>query len=133
MAVKIAVTPEYEDEKRQFHSNRFLLVLLLKKLTASSDIFFNFWKLCTWLFIYRYHNFPLSGKFMHVEWANMNTRAIDQTISLGYRADAALSEIDIKIWNAFAFEIDYKITSYFGYVLWQNFVILLSTRLNTCM
>ena len=49
MAVKIAVTPEYEDEKRQFHSNRLLLVLLLKKLTALSDIFFNFWKLCTWL------------------------------------------------------------------------------------
>ena len=47
MAVKIAVTPEYEDEKRQFHSNRLLLVLLLKKLTALSDIFFNFWKLCT--------------------------------------------------------------------------------------
>ena len=40
MAVKIAVTPEYEDEKRQFHSNRLLLVLLLKKLTALSDIFF---------------------------------------------------------------------------------------------
>ena len=47
MAVKIAVTPEFEDEKRQFHSNRLLLVLLLKKLTALSDIFFNFWKLCT--------------------------------------------------------------------------------------
>ena len=40
MAVKIAVTPEYEDEKRQFHSNRLLLFLLLKKLTALSDIFF---------------------------------------------------------------------------------------------
>ena len=47
MAVKIAVTQEYEDEKRQFHSNRLLLSLLLKKLTALSDIFFNFWKLCT--------------------------------------------------------------------------------------
>ena len=47
MAVKIAVTPEYEDEKRQFHSNRLLLFLLLKKLTALSDIFFDFWKLCT--------------------------------------------------------------------------------------
>ena len=47
MAVKIAVTPEYEDEKRQFHSKRLLLVLLLKKLTDLSDIFFNFWKLCT--------------------------------------------------------------------------------------
>ena len=34
MAVKIAVTPEYEDEKRQFHSNRLLLILLLKKFTA---------------------------------------------------------------------------------------------------
>ena len=40
MAVKIAVIPEYEDEKRQFHSNRLLLLLLLKKLTALSDIFF---------------------------------------------------------------------------------------------
>ena len=48
--MKIAVTPEYEDEKRQFHSNRLLLFLLLKKLTAISDIFFIFWKLCTWLF-----------------------------------------------------------------------------------
>ena len=47
MGVKIAVTPEYADEKRQFHSNRLLLFLLLKKLTALSDIFFNFWKLCT--------------------------------------------------------------------------------------
>ena len=49
MSVKIAATPDYEDEKRQFHSNRKLLFLLLKKLTALSDIFFNFWKLCTWL------------------------------------------------------------------------------------
>ena len=40
MAVKIAVTPKYEDEKRQIHSNRLLLYLLLKKLTALSDIFF---------------------------------------------------------------------------------------------
>ena len=39
MAVKIAVTPEYEDGKRHFHSNRLLLFLLLKKLTALSDIF----------------------------------------------------------------------------------------------
>ena len=39
MAVKIAVTLEYADEKRQFHSNRLLLFLLLKKLTALSDIF----------------------------------------------------------------------------------------------
>ena len=39
MAVKIAVTPEYEDEKRQFHSHRLLLILLLKKLTALNDIF----------------------------------------------------------------------------------------------
>ena len=42
MAVKIAVNPEYEDEKWQFHSNRLHLFLLLKKLTALSDIFFNF-------------------------------------------------------------------------------------------
>ena len=30
MAVKIAVTQKYEDEKRQIHSNRLLLYLLLK-------------------------------------------------------------------------------------------------------
>ena len=42
MAVKIAVTPEYVDEKRQFHSNRLILFLLLKKLTALSDIFLTF-------------------------------------------------------------------------------------------
>ena len=40
MAVKIAVAAEYEDETRQFHSNRLLLFLLLKKLTVLSDIFF---------------------------------------------------------------------------------------------
>ena len=41
MAVKIAVTREYEDEKRHVHSNRLLLLLLQKKkLTALSDIFF---------------------------------------------------------------------------------------------
>ena len=34
MAVKIAVTQEYEDEKRHVHSNRLLLFLLQKKLTA---------------------------------------------------------------------------------------------------
>ena len=37
MAVKIAVTPEYEDEKRQFHSIRLLLFFVAKKLTALSD------------------------------------------------------------------------------------------------
>ena len=51
MAVKIAVTREYEDEKRHVHSNRLLLFLLQKKLTALSDILFNFWRLCTWLVI----------------------------------------------------------------------------------
>ena len=45
----MAVTQEYEDEKRHVHSNRLLLILLQKKLTALSDIFFNFWRLCTWL------------------------------------------------------------------------------------
>ena len=48
MAVKIAVTREYEDEKRHVHSNRLLLFLLQKKLIALSDIFFNFWRLCTY-------------------------------------------------------------------------------------
>ena len=38
--MKIALTPKYEDEKEQIHSNRLLLYLLLKKLTALSDIFF---------------------------------------------------------------------------------------------
>ena len=42
MAVKIAVTREYEDEKRHVHSNMLLLFLLQKKLTALSDIFFTF-------------------------------------------------------------------------------------------
>ena len=40
MAVKIAVTREYEEKKRHVHSNRLLLFLLQKKLTALSDIFF---------------------------------------------------------------------------------------------
>ena len=39
--MKIPITPEYEDEKRHFHSNRSLLFLLQKRLTALSD-FFNF-------------------------------------------------------------------------------------------
>ena len=47
MAVKIAVTPEYADEKKTVSLKRLLLFLLLKKLTALSDIFFNFLKLCT--------------------------------------------------------------------------------------
>ena len=28
MAMKIAVTPQYEDEKRHFHSNRLLLIFV---------------------------------------------------------------------------------------------------------
>ena len=44
MAVKIAVTREYEDAKRHVHSNRLLLFLLQKKLTALSDIFFKLWE-----------------------------------------------------------------------------------------
>ena len=57
MAVKIAVTPEYEDEKRQFHSNRLLLFLLLKKLTALSDIFLTFGSYapnCIWTYAFQY-------------------------------------------------------------------------------
>ena len=42
MAVKIAVTREYEDEKRHVHSNRLHLFLLQKKLTALSHIFLTF-------------------------------------------------------------------------------------------
>ena len=37
----ITINPEYADYKRHFHSNR-LLLLLLHKITASSDIYFNF-------------------------------------------------------------------------------------------
>ena len=39
MAVKIAVSREFEDEKRHVHSDRLLLFLMQKKLTALSDIF----------------------------------------------------------------------------------------------
>ena len=49
MAVKIAVKREYEDEKRHFHSNRLLLVLLLKKLTDLSDAFLTFGGYTSWL------------------------------------------------------------------------------------
>ena len=38
--MKITISPEFEDEKRHFHSNRLLFLLL--QLTALSDIFFNF-------------------------------------------------------------------------------------------
>ena len=43
--MKIAVSPEYDYEKRLFHSNRLILILLQKELTALSDTFFNFWRL----------------------------------------------------------------------------------------
>ena len=72
MAVKIAVTPEHEDEERQFHSNRLLLFLSLKKLTALSDIFFNFWKLCTWLFIFVYCIFELCATILVCFFRNGN-------------------------------------------------------------
>ena len=39
MTIKITITPEHEDEKRHFHSNR-LLLLLLAKSNASSDLFY---------------------------------------------------------------------------------------------
>ena len=42
MAVKIAVTREYEDDKRHVHSNRLLFVFVAKKVTALSDIFLTF-------------------------------------------------------------------------------------------
>ena len=58
MAVKIAVTREYEDEKRHVHSNRLLLFLLQKKLTALSDIFFSFWRLCTGLMFAKIKRIP---------------------------------------------------------------------------
>ena len=38
--MKIAVSPEYDYEKRLFHSNRLILILLQKELTALSDTFF---------------------------------------------------------------------------------------------
>ena len=34
MIMKIAVSPEYDYEKRLFHSNRLILILLQKELTA---------------------------------------------------------------------------------------------------
>ena len=37
MPIKITISPEFE--KRHFHSNRLLLILMNKKRTASSDIF----------------------------------------------------------------------------------------------
>ena len=40
MTMKIAVSPEYDYEKRQFHSNKLFLMLLQKELTALSDTFF---------------------------------------------------------------------------------------------
>ena len=45
MIMKIAVSQEYDYEKRLFHSNRLILILLQKELTALSDTFFNFWRL----------------------------------------------------------------------------------------
>ena len=45
MIMKIAVSPEYDYEKKLFHSNRLILILLQKELTALSDTFFNFWRL----------------------------------------------------------------------------------------
>ena len=47
MAVKIAVTPKYEDEKKTVSLKQVTFDFVAKKLTALSDIFFNFWKLCT--------------------------------------------------------------------------------------
>ena len=45
--MKFTITPEFEGDKRHFHSNRLRLLLLQKTLTASSDIFLNFLGLCT--------------------------------------------------------------------------------------
>ena len=73
MAVKIAVTPEYEDEKRQFHSNRLLMFLLLKKLTAFSDIFFNFWRLCTLVYLAKFD--PWTTKYSLQDTLTMLTLA----------------------------------------------------------
>ena len=42
MSMKIAVTPEYEDRKRHLHSDRLLLILLQKYLTALNNIFLTF-------------------------------------------------------------------------------------------
>ena len=38
--MKIVVSPEYDYEKRHFHSIRLILILLQKELTALSDTFF---------------------------------------------------------------------------------------------
>ena len=42
MTIKIALTPEYQDDKRHFHSDRLLLILLQKTLTALSGILLTF-------------------------------------------------------------------------------------------
>ena len=39
MTIDIAVSPEYDYEKRYFHSNRLILILLQKELTAVRDTF----------------------------------------------------------------------------------------------
>ena len=39
MSMKTTITSEFEREKRHFHSSRLLLLLMRKKITASSDIF----------------------------------------------------------------------------------------------
>ena len=51
MTMKIAVSSEYDHGKRHFYSNRLILVLLQKLLTALSDTFFNLWRLCPRLII----------------------------------------------------------------------------------
>ena len=47
MAVKIAVTREYEDGKKIRSLKQVTFVFVAKKLTALSEIFFNFWSLGT--------------------------------------------------------------------------------------
>ena len=46
MTIEIVVSPEYDYEKSHFQSNRLIFYFVAKELTALSDTFFNFWRLC---------------------------------------------------------------------------------------
>ena len=42
MTMTIAVSPEYDYEKRHFHSNRLMLIFVAKILTALSETYLTF-------------------------------------------------------------------------------------------
>ena len=64
MTMNIAVSPEYEVEKRHFHSNRLLLLLLQNKLTFSSYIY---------MYIFTYSGCApdcLLSKWIIIKWSS---------------------------------------------------------------